>query len=357
MTESSALGATSERAGYSIIEQRNRYSKRVSHETRPLPHDEDRATGVPGPAGQRSAHPIGHFVGLATLDIIHRVEHVPGSDEKVTALGTTLAAGGPATNAAVVFAGLGGRATLTASVGADAAGELVLGDLDREQVRIDRAACVTEGARTSVATIAVTASIGERAIISAGDGAHSPAPSTRPPGLARYARVVLADSYETHLSIPLLTEANALGIPTILDIGRRKQNSLDLLELTTLAIVSRDFDRARSTAAIFAQIHACGTPYVVITDGDKPIEYSISLPTVRRTGTVPTTRVENVVDTLGAGDFFHGSAAHFVAANGLSPASFERLLAYAGRITALSVQSFGTRTWLRDLHMAAARGH
>ena len=55
------------------------------------------------------------FAGLCTLDIIQAVASVPGPNEKVTALDKTVAAGGPAANAAVAFAFLGGGATLLAA--------------------------------------------------------------------------------------------------------------------------------------------------------------------------------------------------------------------------------------------------
>ena len=59
------------------------------------------------------------FVGLTTLDVLHRVERSPGPNEKVTALRQDVAAGGPAANAAVVFAAMGGTARLITSMGSD----------------------------------------------------------------------------------------------------------------------------------------------------------------------------------------------------------------------------------------------
>ena len=51
------------------------------------------------------------------MDVVHRVARPPAPDEKVTALGQEIAAGGPATNAAVTFARLGGDATLLTAFG------------------------------------------------------------------------------------------------------------------------------------------------------------------------------------------------------------------------------------------------
>ena len=59
----------------------------------------------------------GLFVGLTTLDLIYRVAHLPQSNEKQTAADLAIAAGGPATNAAVTFRHLGNQAKLMSAVG------------------------------------------------------------------------------------------------------------------------------------------------------------------------------------------------------------------------------------------------
>jgi len=46
------------------------------------------------------------FAGLTTLDVLHRLDHVPDPSLKVTSTEFTMAAGGPATNAAVTYAAL-----------------------------------------------------------------------------------------------------------------------------------------------------------------------------------------------------------------------------------------------------------
>lgn len=78
----------------------------------------------------------GLFVGLATLDLVQRVDALPGPDDKATATWQELAAGGPALNAAVVFAALGGDATLVTRVGTGPLGRLVADDLRRQNVRL-----------------------------------------------------------------------------------------------------------------------------------------------------------------------------------------------------------------------------
>ncbi|MFQ7930552.1 MAG: kinase, partial [Pauljensenia sp.] len=50
------------------------------------------------------------FAGLTTLDVLHCLDHVPDVGVKVTSTGFTMAAGGPATNAAVTYAALSAAA-------------------------------------------------------------------------------------------------------------------------------------------------------------------------------------------------------------------------------------------------------
>ena len=68
-------------------------------------------------------------VGLATVDLVQRVDRLPGLDEKAEAVSAEVAAGGPATNAAVTAAALGATVTLVTAVGAHPLGELIRADL------------------------------------------------------------------------------------------------------------------------------------------------------------------------------------------------------------------------------------
>lgn len=56
----------------------------------------------------------------------------------------------------------------------------------------------------------------------------------------------------------------------------------------------------------------------------------------------------NAIDTLGAGDFFHGAFAKAMAGKELTMGNFILALEAASHIAALSVQSLGTRKWLED---------
>ena len=59
----------------------------------------------------------GLFIGLTTIDIQYFVETFPGSNRKVKTATPDILVGGPATNAAVAFAHLNGRAFLASAAG------------------------------------------------------------------------------------------------------------------------------------------------------------------------------------------------------------------------------------------------
>ena len=57
------------------------------------------------------------FVGLSTIDIVYGVDEFPAANSKIEAKSQEVLVGGPATNAAIAFAHLGGEATLVTAVG------------------------------------------------------------------------------------------------------------------------------------------------------------------------------------------------------------------------------------------------
>ncbi|MDP9796721.1 sugar/nucleoside kinase (ribokinase family) [Catenuloplanes nepalensis] len=274
------------------------------------------------------------FAGLCTLDVIQSVERVPGPNEKVTALRQTVAAGGPATNAAVTFAHLGGRATLLTGVGRH---PLAAG------VRADLAACrvgvrdLTPGhdGPPSVSSILVTAATGARAVASTNAaGAHLVPPDDLDlDGVS----AVQVDGHHPALAEAVLTAARRRGIPTILDAGSWKDGTERLLPLADVVAASADF---RAPGPLRKIIRGYGVPWLAVTAGADPIRWwgpggasgQVTVPAVP------------VVDTLGAGDVFHGALTHAVAAGGLD--SIAEALGAAAQIASRACAHFGTRTWM-----------
>ena len=288
----------------------------------------------------------GVFVGLSTLDVLQLVDRVPTADDKVRALALSVAAGGPAANAAVVFAALGGRATLVTRIGADPVGTLVRADLTNCGVRVVDAPGMS-GVVTPVASILVTRGTGERAVVSAVDqaGSRRPEPPGGDPADLAGVDVVLVDSYERDVSGPLARRARALGIPVLLDCGEKKEFTESQLPDIDIAVVAEGYVPG-GPAAIAADLRRHGVPYGVSTAGGEALSFYTPVAEAVRTQQVPQVRV---VDTLGAGDFFHGALAYAVGREGLSEREFPAELAFAADIASRSVQEFGSRSWLRGL--------
>ena len=283
----------------------------------------------------------GLFVGLSTLDVIQLVERLPGQDEKIRGLDDMLAAGGPATNAAVAFAHLGGEATLVTRAADGPIWDLMRADLEACGVRVVRAPSVRV---PTVASILVTRSTGDRAVISSGDRGQTDAP---PPAadldleLADF-DVLLLDGHEADVAEQLANRARDAGVPSVMDGGSWKPTTPALLPLVDAAVVSSAFrpPPAQSVDEIFA---ALGTAeFRAITRGAGGV-----IAEGTRGRFELTAEQVPVADTLGAGDFFHGAFAHHIAERGLTGDSFVEALEQGARVAADSIQSFGTRAWLR----------
>ena len=291
--------------------------------------------------------PAGLFIGLATLDVIQAVESMPASNQKVVALDFEVAAGGPATNAAVAFASLGGGAQVLTALPAHPLAAFMAAELAAVGVKLTPAA--TYAGPPVTASILVTRSNGDRAIVSpTSAGVHgNPAPAAEAPSLDGIG-VVLIDGYFRAIAMPVVAAARRAGIPVIFDGGSFKPHTPEVIGAATVAVLSEDFspplsgDARPDPAAVIDWCMGHGVSHVAITRGERPVVYAT--PTV--TGEVEVPRVR-AVDTLGAGDFFHGALAHRIATGGLDDARFPADLAVAANVAARSVQHFGTRAWLR----------
>ncbi len=296
----------------------------------------------------------GLFVGLSTLDVIQVVDRIPRADEKIAARAVSVAAGGPATNAAVVFAALGGRATLLTRISDDPIGALVSADLGDQRVRVVNVGATSP---TIVASILVTAATGERAVVSAIDQSRSPEDSeyndagSLDAGLIDEVApsVMLMDSHLTDLSLPLAAEATAREIPVVLDCGHRKPCTERQLRHTTAAVVSDSYLTGNS-AEIAEAVRESDVPYGAVTAGAGPLTYWTPEGIEAQTMRVPQV---TAVDTLGAGDFLHGALAFAIARDGLT--AFPSALAFAAEVAARSVQEFGSRSWLEQLRQDRVR--
>jgi sugar/nucleoside kinase (ribokinase family) len=271
----------------------------------------------------------GLFVGLATLDIVHIVERAPGPDEKVVAVRQDVAAGGPAANAAVTFAALGGDAALLTALGGHVLARAAADELAGCGVRVIDA--MPDADRPpAVSLVRVVQASGQRSVTSVNAAGVDAGP---PADLDMGADVVLVDGHHPRLAI---AAARAARAPVLLDGGSWKPGLSDLLRHVDAAICSAAFAVPGEVSAVAALL-VRGVPSVAVTHGGGPIEWA----TREESGLLPVPQVP-VRDTLGAGDCLHGAAAFALAGGGEWP----DVLAYAADVAAVRVQHPGPREWL-----------
>ncbi|MGF0312126.1 PfkB family carbohydrate kinase [Rhodococcus sp. IEGM1428] len=291
-------------------------------------------------ASEREA-PVGVFVGLATLDVIHRVSAAPAPNEKITSSAQFVAAGGPAANAAVTFAALGGTAVLVTALGDDPVAELVKADLAAFGVRVLDAALGTSRS-VPVSAVTVIESTGDRSVVSA-DAVHSEVP---PPEdletVVAGADVVLVDGHHPLIARAAAEHAAARVTTLVVDAGRWKPVMSELIPHATDMVCSADFRTpgTSDTATTAAALVGAGVDTVVTTHGSEPVEWW----TEGSSGSVDVEPV-TAVDTVGAGDAFHGAYAYYSTQSGSLAEHIDR----SARVAALRCSMVGPRAWLHEL--------
>lgn len=275
----------------------------------------------------------GIFVGLTTVDIVLRVERPPRGNEKTVASQRLLLAGGPAANAAIAFARLGGAATLVTEIGRSPLGELARADLAREGVEIVDFA-PAEREPTLAVVLSDAAEGGRTVVLSRAPKGETDSAAALAVWLAELssdgAAIALSDGHLPHLSGPILRAARARGWPTVLDAGSWKPALTELAPLTDYAIASADFD---PSGRALERLQELGARHVAVSAGAGPIQWRTS---DGASGAEPVPQIE-AVDTLGAGDVLHGAFAWQV----LQGLSFSAALRAAARAASESCQHFG----------------
>ena len=266
--------------------------------------------------------------GIAVLDEVFRVEQFPVAHKKTQASQFMSVNGGNAANAAVVVARLGARTAFAAPLGDDASGERLLALMAREN--IDCSACPrVGGVPTPISAICIDAR-GERAIVNFRDNRLIVARVADPGALVASAHAVLVDNRFSEFVTPICEAARARNIPVVIDADEPRRQSNDLLKLVSHAIFSAEGLRATAGAddlpRALVQVRDLTAAFVAVTDGANGA-YWLDGSTPRH---VPAFRVE-AVDTLGAGDTFHGAFA-LMLAEGAGEAAAMRFAAAAAAV-------------------------
>jgi sugar/nucleoside kinase (ribokinase family) len=270
-------------------------------------------------------------VGLCTVDLVQRVPELPAPGDKVQSLSVEVAAGGPAANAAVAVAALGGRARLSTVLGAHPLARLAADDLSACGVELTDA-LPDRLEPPAVSAVSVRQSDGERTVVS-----HNAAGVSAPPVTdLSDADALLLDGHHPALALDAARAARERGIPVVLDAGSWKPVLTELLPYVDVCACS----------ATFTSEVPLDNPVVIRTHGPDPVTWEAG----GASGEVPVAPVA-VRDTAGAGDVWHGAFTLAVARLGRVPAAADvpELVEYANRAAAVRIGHEGARAWVTPM--------
>ena len=254
-------------------------------------------------------------VGVAVVDHVFRVAEFPTRPEKYRAKGAVSVGGGGGANAAVAIARLGGEAWLAARVGDDATADAILAELHGDGVRTDLVRRFG-GCRSSFSAVLVD-DAGERMIVNYRDMALSFDADWLREGLdAKAFDALLADTRWPEGAAAAMTRASALGVPGVIDAEAPTEGCEAALQAASHVVFSaqglRDFLGLDpdDPAPLDDALHRASTllPGLVgVTDGPEGVRWITPGEAMRHER--PPDPPDPVIDTLGAGDVWHGALA------------------------------------------------
>lgn len=271
-------------------------------------------------------------VGHASYDIAMAADHHPEADEKMLADAMQLAGGGPAANAAVCIARLGGKAGFCGYLGEDLFGTAHLQELEAEGVDTS---LIVQGRNPTPVSQILAKPDGSRSVVNF--KADTPWLAANALTLSSRPKVILFDGHEPWLSVALCQWAKAHGISTVLDAGSLHHGTRELAGSVDYLVASEKFamqfsgsDDVHMAMSAMLETISC----VVITMGEKGLIWSRE----DQAGAMDAFAVD-VLDSTGAGDAFHAAFAFGLSAG----MNWQALLHYASAAGALACTKLGAR--------------
>lgn len=266
----------------------------------------------------------GIFIGITGLDLIYYMDEVPENNRKGKTDDYRSVIGGPAANAAITYTMLGGKARLITHIGCSPIGMMLkkmLSDYDIEVIDL----CHTDDL-PSISGIGVNKKNGDRTIWSGQN--FNPMPFEED----SFFNDGLFCLTDCNLSYVTERALEVCSLPIVLDAGSMKPKMFRYFELADDIIASTH------CVSIEALVAKFNNKNLAVTNGGESLYYVCSpIDTGYGIQAFDPPKVQ-AVDTLGAGDVFHGAYCFF---KYVRKESFEDALHRASEVAACSVTKYG----------------
>lgn len=282
--------------------------------------------------------------GIITVDQIFSVDELPTGGGKFSASSVAQVGGGVAANAAVTVARLGGRCALVGCVGTDRVGDDAIGELAADGVDVSGVRRV-QGASTPISAVMVDRQ-GERMVVN-----HVPPTlfaDAHPVGCDEVdaTDAVVVDCRWPAAAIATLETARRVGVPGVVDVDRPLTDDAEpILQLASHLVFSEDAlcatARIEEVVLALRTMRSRTSAWVAVTRGADGVDWLDSEGLRHR----PAFQLD-VVDTLGAGDVFHG-AFTLALAEGRTE---EDAIRFASAAAGLKCTRAGGRAGIPDRH-------
>ena len=244
--------------------------------------------------------------GVAVVDFVFFVDEMPRLAEKYRARDAQITGGGGGANAAAAIARLGGEAMLASRLGSDQVADMIAAGLVADGVDCSMVRRF-EGRRSSFSSVFVDAT-GERQIVNFRDQALPMDAGWLEAALPDRFDAALADTRWPDGAEVLMRTARERGVPGVLDGEAPIREAEAALHLASHIAFSaqglRDWASHDDLDKALADVAAQTGSFVCVTDGEKGVFWRHG----STSGFEPAYRI-TAIDTLGAGDVWHGAFA------------------------------------------------
>jgi sulfofructose kinase len=246
-------------------------------------------------------------IGIPVRDLTFRVEAVPERGSKANASHLAEICGGNALNAAIAIARLGGRVSFAGPMGdaSETSSGFILERMATEGIDISHIVRMS-GAATPVSAIIIDAT-GERTLTIYRDPALWSVKLPDADVLLADCQAVLVESRCGAFCVDLCTEARRRGIPVIVGVDRAIALQDGLLTAASHLLFSSE--QVQETAGVaddgeaLKRLAGLTPAFLAATRGPRGTIWLNEAGTLEETPAFPI----EAVDTLGAGDVFHGA--------------------------------------------------